>query len=54
MGASGAGSVVGAAGAEEQLNVFALAMTTGVTAKELASAIFANPSYASDVGSMVG
>jgi glutathione reductase (NADPH) len=40
-------------GAEEQINVFALAMGQGMTANKLKGVIFAYPSYSSDLGSMV-
>lgn len=40
-------------GAEEQINVFALAMGQGMTANKLKGVIFAYPSYSSDIGSMV-
>tara|TARA_R110002050_G_scaffold252628_2_gene390878 strand:+ start:7812 stop:9179 length:1368 start_codon:yes stop_codon:yes gene_type:complete len=41
------------AGAEEQINVFALAMGQGMTANKLKGVIFAYPSYSSDIASMV-
>jgi glutathione reductase (NADPH) len=51
------GRIVGAhvmgPGAEEQLNLFALAMKAGLTANQIKAAMFAYPSYASDLGSMV-
>ncbi len=51
------GQVVGAhligPGAEEQLNLLALAMNAGLTSNQIKAAIFAYPSYASDLGSMV-
>lgn len=51
------GLIVGAhamgPGAEEQINVLALAMRAGLTANELKGTIFAYPSYSSDVGYMV-
>jgi glutathione reductase (NADPH) len=51
------GSIVGAhvmgPGAEEQINLFAMAMGAGVTANQLKAMIFAYPSYASDLASMV-
>ena len=51
------GRIVGAhvmgPGAEEQLNLFALAMKTGITANEIKATMFAYPSYASDLGYMV-
>lgn len=40
-------------GAEEQINLFTLAMGQGMTANQLKGVIFAYPSYASDLGSMV-
>lgn len=40
-------------GAEEQINLFAMAMGAGLTANKLKGVIFAYPSYASDIGSMV-
>ncbi|WFE77316.1 NAD(P)/FAD-dependent oxidoreductase (plasmid) [Roseinatronobacter sp. S2] len=40
-------------GAEEQINIFAMAMGAGLTANQIKAAIFAYPSYASDLGSMV-
>ena len=40
-------------GAEEQLNLFALAMKAGLTADQIKATIFAYPSYASDLGHMV-
>ncbi|MFN4277572.1 MAG: dihydrolipoyl dehydrogenase family protein [Ferrovibrio sp.] len=40
-------------GAEEQINLFAMAMGAGLTANQIKAMIFAYPSYASDVGSMV-
>jgi glutathione reductase (NADPH) len=40
-------------GAEEQINIFALAMAQGMTANKLKGVIFAYPSYSSDIGSMV-
>ncbi len=53
----GTGSIVGAhligPGAEEQINLFAMAMGAGLTADQLKAVIFAYPSYASDLGSMV-
>jgi glutathione reductase (NADPH) len=53
----GTGRIVGAhvmgPGAEEQINLFAMAMGAGLTANQLKAAIFAYPSYASDLGSMV-
>ncbi|MBW2460439.1 MAG: NAD(P)/FAD-dependent oxidoreductase [Deltaproteobacteria bacterium] len=51
------GLIVGAhfmgPGAEEQLNVIALAMKAGMTANQVKATIFAYPSYSSDLGSMV-
>lgn len=53
----GTGRIVGAhlmgPGAEEQLNLLALAMNAGLSANQIKAAIFAYPSYASDLGSMV-
>ena len=40
-------------GAEEQINLFAMAMGAGLTANQIKAMIFAYPSYASDIGSMV-
>lgn len=40
-------------GAEEQINLFAMAMGAGLTANKIKGVIFAYPSYASDIGSMV-
>ncbi len=40
-------------GAEEQINLFAMAMGAGLTANKIKGMIFAYPSYASDIGSMV-
>ena len=40
-------------GAEEQINLFAMAMGTGLSANQVKAIIFAYPSYASDLGSMV-
>ncbi len=40
-------------GAEEQINLFAMAMGAGLTANQIKAAIFAYPSFASDLGSMV-
>lgn len=40
-------------GAEEQINLFAMAMGTGLTANKIKGLIFAYPSFASDIGSMV-
>ena len=51
------GRIVGAhvlgPGTEEQLNLFALAMKSGITANQIKATMFAYPSYASDLGSMV-
>ncbi len=53
----GTGRIVGAhvlgPGAEEQINLFAMAMGAGMTANELKGVVFAYPSYASDLASMV-
>lgn len=53
----GTGRIVGAhligPGAEEQINLFAMAMGAGLSANQLKAVIFAYPSYASDLGSMV-
>ncbi len=40
-------------GAEEQINLFAMAMGEGLTANRIKGIVFAYPSYASDLGSMV-
>lgn len=40
-------------GAEEQINLFAMAIGAGLTADQIKAMIFAYPSYASDIGSMV-
>jgi glutathione reductase (NADPH) len=40
-------------GAEEQINLFAMAMGAGITANQIKGMIFAYPSFASDIGSMV-
>jgi glutathione reductase (NADPH) len=40
-------------GAEEQINLFAMAIGAGLTANQIKAMIFAYPSYASDIGSMV-
>ncbi len=40
-------------GAEEQINLFAMAMGAGLSANQVKAIIFAYPSYASDLGSMV-
>ena len=51
------GKVLGAhligPGAEEQINIFAMAMGAELTANQIKAMIFAYPSYASDIGSMV-
>ncbi len=53
----GTGKILGAhligPGAEEQINIFALAIGQGMTANQLKGVIFAYPSYASDLASMV-
>ncbi|WP_370159257.1 dihydrolipoyl dehydrogenase family protein [Limimaricola soesokkakensis] len=53
----GTGNILGAhligPGAEEQINLFAMAMATGLTANQIKGLIFAYPSFASDIGSMV-
>jgi len=53
----GTGKIIGAhligPGAEEQINILALAMGQGMTANQLKGVIFAYPSYASDLSSMV-
>lgn len=53
----GSGKILGAhlvgPGAEEQINLLAMAMKTGLTANQIKGLIFAYPSYASDIGSMV-
>ena len=53
----GTGKILGAhllgPGAEEQINILTLAMEQGMTANQLKGVIFAYPSYASDLGSMV-
>lgn len=52
-----AGHILGAhligPGAEEQINLFAMAMQAGLTANQIKGLIFAYPSYASDLSSMV-
>lgn len=52
-----AGKILGAhligPGAEEQINLFAMAMAAGLTANRIKGIIFAYPSFASDIGSMV-
>ena len=54
---NGTGRILGAhligPGAEEQINLFAMAMANGMTANQIKAQIFAYPSYASDLGSMV-
>lgn len=53
----GSGRIVGAhvmgPGAEEQINLFAMAMGAGLTANQVKGVMFAYPSYASDIASMV-
>lgn len=53
----GSGKILGAnligPGAEEQINLFAMAMKAGLTANQVKGLIFAYPSFASDIGSMV-
>ena len=53
----GTGLILGAhligPGAEEQINLFAMAMGAGLTASQIKGTIFAYPSYASDIASMV-
>ncbi len=53
----GSGRILGAhligPGAEEQINLFAMAMKAGLMANQIKGLIFAYPSYASDMGSMV-
>lgn len=53
----GTGRIVGAhvlgPGAEEQINLFAMAMGAGLTANQMKAVVFAYPSYASDLASMV-
>ncbi|MAW86273.1 MAG: hypothetical protein CMJ42_07075 [Phyllobacteriaceae bacterium] len=53
----GTGKILGAhligPGAEEQINLFAMAMGAGLTANLIKGLIFAYPSFASDIGSMV-
>ena len=52
----GTGRIIGAhvlgPGAEEQINLFAMAMGAGLTANQVKAVVFAYPSYASDLGSM--
>ena len=54
---NGSGKILGAhligPGAEEQINLFAMAMGAGIPANKIKGMIFAYPSYASDLGSMV-
>jgi len=54
---NGTGRIVGAhmmgPGAEEQINLFAMAMSAGLSANQIKGLIFAYPSYASDLASMV-
>lgn len=54
---NGTGHILGAhligPGAEEQINLFAMAMGAGLTANRVKGFIFAYPSYASDISSMV-
>jgi len=40
-------------GAEEQINLFAMAMKAGMTANQIKATIFAYPSFGSDIGGMV-
>jgi len=53
----GTGKILGAhvigSGAEEQINLFTMAMGAGLTANQIKGVIFAYPSYASDLSSMV-
>ena len=53
----GSGKILGAhvigSGAEEQINLFTMAMGAGLTANQIKGVIFAYPSYASDLSSMV-
>lgn len=53
----GSGKILGAhligPGAEEQINLIAMAMGAGIPANKIKGMIFAYPSYASDLGSMV-
>jgi len=53
----GTGRIVGAhvlgPGAEEQINLFAMALGAGLTANQMKAVIFAYPSYASDLASMM-
>lgn len=53
----GTGKVLGAhligPGAEEQINLFGMAMAAGLSANRIKGLIFAYPSFATDIGSMV-
>ena len=53
----GSGRIVGAhllgPGVEEQINVLAMAMGAGLTANEIKAVVFAYPTYASDLASML-
>ena len=53
----GTGRILGAhvlgPGAEEQINLFTMAMGAGLTANQVKGVVFAYPSYASDLASMV-
>jgi glutathione reductase (NADPH) len=53
----GTGKILGAhligPGAEEQINLFAMAMAAGLTANRIKGIIFAYPSFASDISSMI-
>ena len=53
----GTGRIIGAhvlgPGAEEQINLLAVAMGAGLTANQVKAVVFAYPSYASDLGSMI-
>jgi glutathione reductase (NADPH) len=53
----GSGKILGAhvigSGAEEQINLFAMAMGAGLSVNQIKAMIFAYPSYASDLGSLV-
>lgn len=53
----GSGKILGAHvigfGAEEQINLLTMAMGAGLSANQIKAVIFAYPSYASDLGSMV-
>jgi glutathione reductase (NADPH) len=54
---NGTGQIRGAhiigPGAEEQINLFAMAMGAGLTANQIKGSIYTYPSYATDLGSMV-